>query len=209
LERVELHIQIGERERRVNARRNVTIQSLLNEIRSRFGFPEQQSYVLLGGAQGAQLETYKTLAQHALEDGDRLVFQQALAQTSSPVLALIARGERMPLSGVQQAYLREESRGQRFALEWQPAILGRPYQMDPARNRLLAVNLNGLEGAETVSRHHACIIEQQGQFILEPLNARNPVSISQERLEFGARHVLQPGDRIRLGRLVLVFHRGR
>jgi len=206
MERVILTIHLNETEkRRVNAGRNVTAQALIDEIHSKFKYP-RGVYSLIRLGTDEPIACSRTLAQNGLISGDELYFRESDSAQVSRSVASIERGALEPISASDEAYFHEERKGQVFEIRWQPAIIGRPYSMNPSKNKLLAVDLSGIEGSEYVSRHHACITEKGGQYIIESLNPRNPTCVNDQRLKINHGQILQPGDRVRVGRIVLVFN---
>lgn len=108
--------------------------------------------------------------------------------------------------GARQAdvdlYLREVTTERVFKLQWLPAIIGRddPHQ---ANNQLVAANLASFKSGLRVSRRHARILQENGEYFIEPLSA-NPTSIrtvenKMFRLSAG-RHPLASGDTVILER---------
>ena len=195
----------GDGRKKLNTRRNVLVQSLIDEIRQRFDFPIGE-YALVGKDAKEALDVGRTLAQYAIKDGDELLFRESFKQETSQTLALIQRGIREPIHGDSAAFLEEERQGQIFDIIWKPAVIGRMYQRDPSKNKLLAVDLSSIRGSDYVSRHHASITERAGQYFIEGLNERNPTYINDSRIEHQHAHILQPGDRIRVGKVVLIFN---
>lgn len=190
--------------RRVNVRRTLRVHDLINEVRGKFNLL-QGSYALRLKDAGEPLEMGRTLEQLGIPDGAEVIFYEQ-AERVSGTRALIDAGERLPISARNLVSLKEEREGLLFDIEWQPAIIGRADQRNPSANRLLAVNLSGLRGAEYVSRQHACITESNNQYFIESLNPRNPTYLNNEQLEYGEQYVLHPGDRIRVGKITLIFN---
>ena len=206
MERVTLTIQLNEQEKkRVNLRRNIQVQAFLEEIRRNFLFPKGDYSLFLRGEE-EPLDPGRTLAQYGLKDGDELIFKACTPVLKSRMMTSIERGDQLPISGSYGAYLEEERHGQIYEIQWQPAIIGRLYQMNPSQNKLLAVDLSAVEDSEYVSRHHACVSEKGGQFFIESLNPRNPTYINDQALDYQQVHILQPGDRVRVGKVVLTFN---
>jgi pSer/pThr/pTyr-binding forkhead associated (FHA) protein len=82
-------------------------------------------------------------------------------------------------------------------------LLGRS---DPVREIYPDLDLAEHGGESSgVSRVHARLVLQDGHFYLEDLNSTNFTYINQKRLQPGETHLLNPGDEIRLGMLVLIF----
>lgn len=67
-------------------------------------------------------------------------------------------------------YLSDETAGEVYKLSWFPAIIGRPDKSRP-ENKLVAVNLEGHQYAQRVSRRHAKITHEQNQFWVESLSS--------------------------------------
>ncbi len=57
-----------------------------------------------------------------------------------------------------------------------------------------------------VSRRHARIALRGGQWVIEDLNSRNFTFVNNQRINPGVPQVLNNGDQIRLGRVVLAFY---
>ncbi len=56
-----------------------------------------------------------------------------------------------------------------------------------------------------VSRRHARIVADGGQYFVEDLESKNYTFVNQERVKPGERRPLQPGDQLRFGRVVATF----
>lgn len=207
MDRVVITIDVGIEdigERQVNVRRNLHLQTLLDEVRNHFDILDE-NYGLQRKGDSEPLNPARTLEQHNIQNGEVLEFV-ALDRSVSEAELLVNAGERLPISEDNQVYLQEERQGHVYEIRWQPAVIGRADQRDPSRNRLLAVDVSGMRGSEYVSRQHAAILEEQDQYYLESLNVRNPTYINNAPLPYGERYVLQPGDRIDVGRITLVFN---
>ena len=77
---------------------------------------------------------------------------------------------------------------------------------DPVNGIFPDVDLTDHGGDEGgVSRKHARLTVQGGQFAVEDLNSVNATFVNGARLVFGERCLLADGDQIRLGRVTLVF----
>lgn len=68
------------------------------------------------------------------------------------------------------------------------------------------VPFGGEEGG--VSRRHARITQEDGQFFVEDLNSVNYTFVNRQKIEPGVPHLIRDGDEIRLGRIILVFKTG-
>lgn len=82
-------------------------------------------------------------------------------------------------------------------------IVGRE---DPVQDHFPDIDLTPLGGSEQgVSRKHACIIRERGQYFIEDLGSINYTFVNQEKLKSGERRSLQSGDQLRFGRIVATF----
>lgn len=82
----------------------------------------------------------------------------------------------------KRVYLREPSTGMVYKLQWLPAIIGRS-TAEQTKNEQVAIDLAPHPMGLRVSRRHAQITEENGQFFLEGLS-QNPTKImdSQSRV---------------------------
>ncbi len=82
-------------------------------------------------------------------------------------------------------------------------IIGR---VDPASGSFPDVDLVPFGGEEGgVSRRHARITRAAGHYTIEDLNSVNYTFLNKEKIEVGFPRVLNNGDEIRLGRVLLQF----
>jgi hypothetical protein len=186
-----------------SVRRNITVRNLIEETRREFSLLEGNYTLVVKGA-SKPLSPDQTMEQLGIQTGSELIFDRERRRLSQQ---MIMRGDQVyqPLSGGAQAVLREETTGTVFPIEWQPAVIGRGDANNTTGGSALAVNLSNMEEARTVSRQHARIIEQGGQFFLESLAPRNPTFLNDRELVSGERRVLQQGDKIRAGKITLLF----
>jgi hypothetical protein len=186
----------------VNLRSSLVVANLIATIKDKFNL--DGNYVLRLENDRYELPQDLPLDQTPAREGSVLVFEPVLEETGT--LDAIQRGVRNRLTkGFKRVYLQETRFLSEFDLVWQPAIIGRRDTRNPSKNRLLAVDLDELEEDSTVSRHHACITEQNGSFFIESINARNPTFLNDARLRMGMRYPLPPGARIQVGRMNLLF----
>jgi len=121
---------------------------------------DPDDYVLLKKADQKPLDPEKPL-QKQLGNEAHLV----LREREQP----LPEGTKRPSRPV---YLRDQSSGNLFRLDWLPAIIGRPDPNQP-HNDWLAVNLEMYPTGLRVSRRHARITEKDGRFYINSLS-RNP-----------------------------------
>jgi hypothetical protein len=188
-------------------RTNTTVRGLIDEIRREFNLLDGNYSLTLKGS-NKPLESDKTLDQLGVLTGSELIFERERRRLSQQI---VARGGQyfQPISGSVRAILQEETSDSLFDIEWQPAIIGRADAANPASAQRLAVDLSELPEARTVSRQHARITERGGQYFLEGLAERNPTLLNDRELMVGEKRVLKPGDKIRVGKIVLTFNTQR
>ncbi len=190
-------------DQQASVRANLTVRGLVEEIRREFNLLDGEYTLSTKGSKKA-LDADKTMDQLDLKTGAELVFTRQRNRLSQQI---VARGGQFfqAITGRAQAMLREEGSAKVYALEWQPAIIGRPDANNAASAEMLAVNLGDLPEARTVSRQHARISEYGGQFYLEGLAQRNPTFLNDRELLPGEKRALMPGDEIRVGKIMLTF----
>ncbi|MBI4552366.1 MAG: FHA domain-containing protein [Candidatus Latescibacteria bacterium] len=111
--------------------------------------------------------------------------------------------EAAPAAAASGAHLVVASTGVTIPLSKPETVIGRE---DPVSNIFPDIDttpFGGLEGG--ISRKHAKITEQGGQYLIEDLNSTNYTFVNKQRLDPGQPQPLSPGDEIRLGRLVFTF----
>jgi pSer/pThr/pTyr-binding forkhead associated (FHA) protein len=102
-------------------------------------------------------------------------------------------------------FLLIESSGVRIGLPTHKteALLGRE---DPVSNNFPEIDLAPHDGLnQGVSRKHARLVLENGQLMLEDLNAVNHTYLNGQRLEAGKKAAVSDGDVIVLGKLKLVY----
>ncbi len=185
-------------------RENLPVRTLIAEARKEFNLPEG-NYSLIMKSSGKMLDPEKTLEQSGVQTGAVLILNRERRAPVREMSSVMEDFSRRLISGTNRAFLREEESGHIFEIQWQPAIIGRPDANNPASASTLAVNLGPLEGSKTVSRHHARITEQGGQFFVESMADHNPTYLNEGLVRAGERRVLQPDDKIRVGKFSFVF----
>ncbi len=185
-------------------RENLPIRTLLAECRKEFDLPDG-NYILTIKSNGRTLDPEKTLEQSGVQTGAVLILNRERRAAPREMSSVMEDFSRRMISGSNRAVLREDETGQVFEIQWQPAVIGRPDANNPASASTLAVNLGLFEGAKTVSRHHARLTEQNGQFFLESMTDHNPTYLNEGLIRAGERRLLQPEDKIRIGKFTLTF----
>ncbi len=185
-------------------RKNISVRSLIGEIQKEFALPDGMYSVRLQGSTKA-LDLDKTLDQIGVKSGAQIIFTRE-RRSAARAVAEGRDPNKRPLSGLKRASVRIEPGGQSFALEWQPAIIGRPDANNPATASALAVNLGNHEEVKSVSRQHAAITERNGTYLIESLQAHNLVKMNGEDVEIGERRRLSDRDELLVGKIALSFH---
>ena len=189
--------------KRVNVRASLTVGSLITTIKDKFNLDGEFRLTLPSSTEALAPET--PLDQAGVKEDGTLVCTRVTEATGT--LDAIRSGERHGFSkAFKRVWLTESSTLAEYDLSWQPAVIGRKDHRNPMNNRLLAVDLEHVEDLPTVSRHHACITERRGQFLLEDIQGRNPVYLDGTRLRQGTLHALTAGQSIQVGRVRLTFN---
>ena len=189
--------------KRVNVRASLTVGNLIAAIKDKFNLDGEFRLSPAGAAEPLPPET--PLDQAGVHDDSTLVCVPVTEATGT--LDAIRTGERHEFSkAYKRVWLAESSTLAEYDLAWQPAVIGRKDHRNPMNNRLLAVDLDTAEELPTVSRHHACITEKRGQFLLEDIQGRNPVYLDGTRIRQGTQHPLTAGQSIQVGRVRLTFN---
>ncbi len=173
------------------------IASILEEF-TEFEYlgPPVDDYILIRHADQTPLDEALSLKQQVAPDE-----HLALVERQVP----LPPGTRSPS---KRLYLREKATGgsqgdiRVYKLHWLPAIIGRSNQ-DMTDNDMVSVNLSSHSNGIRVSRRHAQIVEEQGQFAVESLSPNNPTIVqSGEHAKTldTSKHALQHGDVIYLVR---------
>ncbi len=176
-------------------RKTLTVRRLIDEILREFDDLDRstpEAYAVYLKNQSKPLDRDSTLAQLDIQAHDELELRYS------------RRSVRERLSGGKRLFLRDESTGQAFAIDWQPALIGRP-DVDPTHNELLAVNLEPFPNSLRVSRRHAQISEDRGVFYVESAAFNNPTFLNSETTPIAGKRRIQSGDRIRLGKSGIVL----
>ncbi|GAB4546938.1 MAG: hypothetical protein OHK0023_07390 [Anaerolineae bacterium] len=192
-------------EQEASIRENLQIKTLIEETLKEFNLPEDALYALRIESSGKVLDPERTLEQQNIKTGERLLFTRERRAPRRE--AVVAGGaSRAILTGPRRSFFREDSTGHIFDIAFQPAIIGRPDHQNPAANELLAVNLEGFEGAKSVSRYHARITEgEEGRMFIESLAEHNPAYLNGTIVRVGEKRVLMAGDKVRVGQISLTY----
>lgn len=185
-----------------SVRANLQVRTLIEETIREFNLPDDVLYSLRNSATGKVLDPDKTIDQQGIQAGAKLSF---VRERRAPLREVRAAGTRANISGLVRAFLREDASGTMFDITFQPAIIGRSDHTNPASADSLAINLDEVEGAKSVSRYHARITEERGMYFIESMAEHNPVYLNNDMVSIGEKRRLNTGDRVRVGRVALTF----
>ncbi|MEM7798451.1 MAG: FHA domain-containing protein [Chloroflexota bacterium] len=177
----------------------LSANSLIQEILNQFGDETEtmpETYRLYREGQEKPLIGKQTLTLQGVRSGQTLV------------ITPFSEAQRKGVGGRRSAYLLLQGSAQdKFPIQWEPAIIGRPDIKDRVHSDLLAVNLEGYEGGARVSRRHAQIKLRKRGYILQALSEQNPTSLNGDVLEPNRSVGLTHGDIIRLeqSQIELIF----
>jgi pSer/pThr/pTyr-binding forkhead associated (FHA) protein len=177
---------------------NLTVSALIDEILREFDDLEKDKpggYALYLKGSDKPLDCVRTIVQLDLRPDDELTLKYAQG------------GGRAQSKLEQKAWLEEVEGGRRHEILWQPAVIGRPSADDPAHNQVLAVNLKAARDGVRVSRRHAQVTFEKGDFYLEPLSGDNLTYLNDDPKPLSGRRELHSGDRVFLSqaRVALLF----
>ena len=79
---------------------------------------------------------------------------------------------------------------------------------DPIDGIFPEIDLTPHDSLTGVSRRHAAIHQQGGQWFIRDLNSTNYTLVNRQRVQPGQDFLIEPGDEIRFGRLVAVLQPG-
>lgn len=136
--------------------------------------------------------------------GGALPAQAATAAAVQPAPAPAPALAGAPVGGHSGEAQIVAANGQRVVLAGKSSyLIGRE---DPVSGIFPEVDTTRSDGdAAGVSRRHAEIVQQGGQWFLLDLNSTNGSFVNNQRVSPNTRHPLQPGDQIRLGKWVGAF----
>lgn len=180
---------------------SLTPAGLIKEILKEFDdivgdAPEKYAIYLQG--MDRPLTPTSTMAELDIQPHDTLVFDYV----RQPI--------RKMLEPEDYAYLREETTGKVFDIQWQPAVIGRP-DSDAGHNLILAVNVQSLPNARSVSRKHAQITFSEGRYYIEPLAEHNPAFLNGKEIPLNSKREIKNNDKLTIGhaKLTMAFETKR
>jgi pSer/pThr/pTyr-binding forkhead associated (FHA) protein len=188
-------------DQRARVLESLTPTGLIQEILKEFDditadAPEKYAIYLKGIER--PLNPGSSMAELDIQPQDTLVFdyvRQAIRQMLEPK---------------DYAFLREESTGKVYDIQWQPAVIGRP-DSDVGHNIILAVNVQLLPDSMTVSRKQAQMTFSEGHYFIEPLAEHNPVFLNNKEIPLNNKREIKNNDRLAIGRhkITMVFETQR
>jgi len=191
---------------KVRVKPSVVMQQFINDVCKRYGLNADEITVSMQNNAGIVLPITPTLTlgQNHIVNDTQLIFAPKTA-SKSPTRELLLLNRIVPLASTVFVSLQDETTGKQYRVSWQPAVIGRRDDKNPDKNKMLAVDLSTVKGAEFISRRHACIVYANGQYYVESINEQNPTYLEDVRLTAWQRKPIHPGDRIRVGKTTLIF----
>ncbi|PKN92855.1 MAG: hypothetical protein CVU44_12550 [Chloroflexi bacterium HGW-Chloroflexi-6] len=194
-EYLEIRLDVFEHvSQRARVMKSLKVGELIGEVLKEFDdvpseSPERFALYLKGNKRPLAKE--HTLIQADIQPQDELVFEY------------LRQGQdiREMLDPHQYAFLRDEETGRLYGIEWTPAIIGRPTN-EAEHNIMLAVNLQVHPQGMTVSRKHAQIVFEDGNYYLETLTDSNPTTLNNKILAVDAMAKIHHNDVILFGKKV-------
>lgn len=203
--RITIMVPSKQKEEVVHVQPNTRTYELFIEVCNYFSIdPKRYALYLRDGESKLLLHKDRMLWQNNVYDGATLLLEKETPTLSQTPL-LISKGERYYFESTVLVSLIEQVTRRTFRLEWQPAIIGRKDDENPAKNGLLAVDLSRLDTARSVSRHHAVITRKDGQYYLESLSTTKKTYLNGEPIGDG-RYPISPGNHIRVGSFTFIFN---
>jgi len=188
---IDVKIDVFERvDQRARVLESLTPAGLIKEVLKEFDdittdTPEKYAIYLKGMER--PLNPASSMAKLDIQPQDILVFDY------------IRQPIRQMLDSKDYAFLRDETTGKVFDIQWQPAVIGRP-DSDVGHNIILAVNVKLLPDGMTVSRKQAQITFSEGHYYIEPLAEHNPVFLNGKEIPLNSKREIKNNDRLAIGR---------
>jgi len=173
------------------------IQEILKEFDDISADAPEKYAIYLKGME-RPLNPASTMAQLDIQPQDELVFDY------------IRQAIRQMLEPRDYAFLREETTGKIYDIQWQPAVIGRP-DSDVGHNIILAVNVQLLPEGRSISRNHAQITFSEGHYYIEPLAEHNPVFLNGKEVPLNNKREIRNNDKLAIGRhkITMIFETQR
>jgi hypothetical protein len=129
----------------------------------------------------------------------------ATADASAGAAGAVTPSAPEPYAPAGAARLTLKEDGTEFALEGKSEyLIGRE---DPVSNIYPDIDLTPHHGEDYgVSRMHAKIIQQSGQYLVEDLNSTNFTYVNRQRLAAKTPTPIKDGDELRFGKVEATFH---
>lgn len=171
---------------------SVPIKTVIFEIMKEFSL--KGSYALWWKSTKQELDVNRTLAEQNVTIGAELEFGQRTMRLPSGATEI---------TGKMRGYFRVEGDGRTFPLAWQPALIGR--STDQASASQLAVDLKDLDQSKTVSRQHAQVTENNGEYLIQRLADNNQLIVDGRQLARLSPVALKTGSVVKVGSQTLTF----
>lgn len=171
---------------------NVPVKTVIYEILKEFGL--KGAYGLWFKSTKQELDLNRTLVEQNVGMGAELEFGKRT--TRFPAGA-------NEITGKMRGYFRVDGDGRTFPLAWQPALIGR--STDPASASQLAVDLKDVDQTKSVSRQHAQVTEDRGEYFIQRLADNNQLVVDNRQLARLSPAALKSGTVVKVGNLSMTF----
>ncbi len=192
-EYIEIRLDIFDRQgQRAQVLKTLRLGELIEEILKEFDdipadSPERYALYLKGSKKSLPRE--QTLEKADIQPQDELT------------LAYANRDDLREMLDAGRIKLRDEETDREYALDWTPALIGRPTN-SAEHNMLLAVNFQNHPNGMSISRRHAQISMKDGKYYLESLTPTNPTILNKKVLAPGQKAELRHKDTLFFGKNV-------
>lgn len=171
---------------------SVPVKTIIYEIMKEFGL--KGSYGLWFKSTKQELDLNRTLVEQNVGLGAELEFGK--------------RTTRLPagaseITGTMRGFFRVEGDGRTFPLAWQPALIGR--STDATSASQLAVDLKDVDQTKSVSRQHAQVTENAGEYLIQRLADNNQLIVDGKTLARLSPMGIKSGSVIKVGNLTMTF----
>lgn len=177
----------------VDVLNNVPVKSIVFEIQKEFNLKGSFGIWLKRNKQ--ELDINRTLSEQQIKTGAELEFGR--------------KAKRIPagaaeITGPKRGFFTIEGASETFAVVWQPALIGR--STDSASATTLAIDLTVIDKSKSVSRQHASVSENNGEFSIQRLAEGNPVTVNGTQIGYLSPVPLKHLSVVKIGNLTMTFH---
>lgn len=172
---------------------NVPVKTIILEILKEFGLKGAHGLWLKSTKQ--ELDLNRTLAEQNIGTGTELEFGKRTMRFPAGASAIV---------GTMRGYFRiDGGDGRTFPIAWQPALIGR--STDAASASQLAVDLKDVDTTKSVSRQHAQLTENNGEYLIQRLAENNQLVVDGKQLARLSPVSLKSGSTVKVGNITMTF----